>query len=110
MAAMIEVTCQNKECRKRFEVRVADRQRGWGRFCSKSCKARKQERRTGQHRAYLHRQEREQQLRDANGGMGARDFQREYGGTPQFDRHGRYEGFTGGGFDNLAHQNHDRDG
>lgn len=31
-----------------FQARVADRKRGWGRFANKSCKARKQEQRTGQ--------------------------------------------------------------
>ncbi len=36
-------------------AREADVKRGWGLFCSKSCKAIKQERRTGQHRKYLSR-------------------------------------------------------
>lgn len=40
-------------CGDPFVARVADRNRGWARFCSKSCKAIKQEQRTGQHRAYL---------------------------------------------------------
>lgn len=40
-------------CGDPFVARTADRKRGWARFCSKSCKARKQEARTGQHRAYL---------------------------------------------------------
>lgn len=42
-------------CGDPFTARVADRARGWARFCSKSCKAIKQEQRTGQHRAYLNR-------------------------------------------------------
>lgn len=42
-------------CGDPFTARVADRARGWARFCSKSCKASKQEQRTGQHRAYLNR-------------------------------------------------------
>ena len=33
-------------------LRLADRLRGWGQFCSKSCKARDQERRTGQNANY----------------------------------------------------------
>ncbi|MFY2088356.1 hypothetical protein ACOTDN_17975 [Achromobacter xylosoxidans] len=44
-------------CGGTFTARTADRKRGWARFCSKSCKARKQEARTGQHRAYLGRQD-----------------------------------------------------
>ena len=31
-------------CRETMAVRTADRKRGWGRFCSKSCKAKKQTR------------------------------------------------------------------
>lgn len=34
-------------CGDPFRARVADRARGWGKFCSKSCKAIKQTRRTG---------------------------------------------------------------
>lgn len=40
-------------CRKPFQARAADVKRGWGLFCSKSCKASKQEKRTGQHAAYV---------------------------------------------------------
>jgi len=36
-----------------FMARVADRKRGWGKFCSKSCKATKQEYITGQYKSYL---------------------------------------------------------
>lgn len=36
-AATIEVTC--KCCPDKFIARVADRKRGWARFCSKSCAA-----------------------------------------------------------------------
>lgn len=42
-------------CKDRFTARTADRKRGWARYCSKSCKAKHQERRTGQHAAYLKR-------------------------------------------------------
>ena len=35
-------------CNALFTARVADRKRGWARYCSKSCKAIKQEQRTGQ--------------------------------------------------------------
>jgi hypothetical protein len=46
--AKVEVVCANKGCRVKFMARVADRKRGWGRFCSKSCKAAEQEGRTHQ--------------------------------------------------------------
>lgn len=42
-------------CGEEFEAREADRKRGWARFCGKSCKAKKQEARTGQYRAHLAR-------------------------------------------------------
>jgi uncharacterized Zn-finger protein len=36
----IKVKCEY--CGKEFTARIADRQRGWARFCSKQCKAKKQ--------------------------------------------------------------------
>lgn len=39
-------------CGGAFTARTADRDRGWARYCSKSCKARRQEARTGQHAAH----------------------------------------------------------
>lgn len=45
-------------CGNEFPARSADVKRGWARFCSKSCKAMKQEQRTGQHRAHQGRQDR----------------------------------------------------
>jgi hypothetical protein len=53
--AKVEVICANKRCRVKFMARVADRKRGWGRFCSKSCKAAEQECRTHQHANHLDR-------------------------------------------------------
>ncbi len=44
----VDVNCKN--CGKHFEARKADVQRGWGKFCSKSCKASKQA-----YNGYLHR-------------------------------------------------------
>jgi hypothetical protein len=44
------VECNCAWCKKPFQARAADRKRGWGKFCSKSCKAMKQEKRTGQFR------------------------------------------------------------
>lgn len=39
-------------CGGEHNVKPADIRRGWGRFCSKSCKAKAQEKRTGQHAAH----------------------------------------------------------
>lgn len=36
-----------KNCGDPFNAREADRKRGWARYCSKSCKAMEQTRRTG---------------------------------------------------------------
>lgn len=46
---------------------IADRARGWARYCSKSCKAMKQELRTGQHAAYQER--RDQESEGIEGGL-----------------------------------------
>ena len=54
MVAMVTIQCKN--CKDTCTVRVADRKRGWGKFCSKRCKAINQEKRTGQYQDYLHRQ------------------------------------------------------
>ena len=81
--ATVEVKC--KWCKEPFTARVADRNRGWGKFCSKSCKAKKQEARTGQHLNYRHSGvDRSTYLADA----------KEYGGEPQYDRRGVYVGFS----------------
>lgn len=53
MAAMVEITCKNPSCKKKKLVRASDIKRGWGKFCSKRCKAEEQERRTGQYKGYL---------------------------------------------------------
>ena len=50
MASMTTQTCR---CGKQFQARTADVKRGWGKFCSKSCKAKEQEKRTGQYWDYL---------------------------------------------------------
>jgi hypothetical protein len=42
-------------CKEEFEARVADIKRGWGKYCSKSCKAKKQESMTGQYKNYQNR-------------------------------------------------------
>lgn len=51
--SMVECTC--KTCKVKFMARSADVKRGWAKFCSKSCKAKKQEARTGQYRQYVNR-------------------------------------------------------
>lgn len=51
MTAMTTVKCQNKKCGAEFQARTADVARGWGKFCSKSCKAQKQYNDTGVSRA-----------------------------------------------------------
>jgi hypothetical protein len=43
-------------CCSTFKARVADVKRGWGKFCSKRCKAVKQEKETGQFMDYLSRE------------------------------------------------------
>lgn len=45
MPAMVTVKC--KTCKTPFQARVAGRKRGWGLYCSKSCKAIKQTQVTG---------------------------------------------------------------
>lgn len=55
MAKTSQYQCQN--CGDGFTARTADRARGWARFCSKSCKAVRQERTTGQNQAYQRRRQ-----------------------------------------------------
>lgn len=50
MATTVEVKCE--WCKGTFNARIADRKRGWAKFCSKSCKASEQEKRTGQNAAF----------------------------------------------------------
>lgn len=47
MARGATVIVKCKRCKDPFKARVADRKRGWGKFCSKSCKAVEQTVRTG---------------------------------------------------------------
>lgn len=51
----MQVNC--KTCGAEFSARPADRKRGWARFCSKSCKAREQERRTGRNARHRRRRD-----------------------------------------------------
>lgn len=85
MAAMVEITCACG-CGEKKMVRTADVRRGWGKFATKSCKARKQTR--------------DQMQKGGFRGSGVSYgtfmyYAREYGGHPQFDRNGEYVGFSG---------------
>ena len=59
---------------------------------SKSCKAVKQEQRTGQYAA--HKNKVAQKLHPYVDNEVYLEHQREYGGIPHFNRRGEYEGFT----------------
>lgn len=61
MASMTEITCKCG-CGKTKKVRTADVKRGWGLFYSKSCKARHQEKRTGQYKKYMNRRSKSDDL------------------------------------------------
>lgn len=52
----VEITCACGCGRKRM-VRSADVRRGWGKYYNKSCKAKHQERRTGQYFKYKNRKQ-----------------------------------------------------
>ena len=52
---MINRKCKNKKCGMIFSARVIDVTRGWAKFCSKSCKAVVQEKRTGQYYNFINR-------------------------------------------------------
>jgi len=62
--ATVEVKCKN--CKTMFTARVADRKRGWGKYCSKSCKAKKCVNGMAANRAYHNRQDRDESF-DARG-------------------------------------------
>ncbi|KVQ87392.1 hypothetical protein WK09_19960 [Burkholderia ubonensis] len=55
MPRMVERKCES--CQKTFLARAADVNRGWGRFCSKSCKASRQEQRTGAYGSFRERED-----------------------------------------------------
>lgn len=52
-----------KRCKSLFEAREADIRRGWGKYCSKSCKAVVQERDTGQYADHLYGKKRYKTVR-----------------------------------------------
>lgn len=63
VATIQEITCACG-CGRKKMVRTADVKRGWGRYFSKSCKAKDQEGRTGQYRDYLRREYKQDDYRD----------------------------------------------
>lgn len=67
MAQMVNIKCKCGCGRKKL-VRKADRDRGWGLFYSKSCKAMEQEKRTGQYSALRRQQENNDWLHPAGYG------------------------------------------
>ena len=129
MAHMTAVKC--KRCSVEFQARIADVNRGWGKFCSKSCKANLQARKTGVSGPdYKATGRNVEQMR--NGSYAKSKFKRgsgkgrapwdvagvskstflhyaeEYGGTPVFNSRGEYDGFIPEPFDNSTdHQNSD---
>jgi hypothetical protein len=51
VAKMVQRICRWRNCRRAFLARKVDVNRGWGEYCSKICKAKSQEARTGQYAA-----------------------------------------------------------
>ena len=106
MTSMTEITCKCG-CGRKKMVRTVDVKRGWGLFYSKSCKAQKQENRT--HRCANHYARIRQMNNNYLGsGVSKEKFLRyanQYGGAPQFNRNGEYQGFCQTYFDNTQHQN-----
>jgi hypothetical protein len=64
-----KVIMKCKCCKTEFEARVADVKRGWGKFCSKSCKAKKQESITGQYKNYQNRFYNDREVLTDSGGQ-----------------------------------------
>ena len=124
MTSMTDVKCI---CGTVFQARTADVNRGWGKFCSKSCKAHKQAKDTGidgpDHRAggknvkQMRNGEYAKSKFKSKGaapwvlaGVSKETFMHyadEYGGTPVFNSRGEYAGFIPTPFDNTTHQNHE---
>lgn len=119
MASMTEVKCAG--CASMFEARTADVRRGWGKYCSKRCKARVQTRTTGvdgpDFRASGRNVEQmrngsyaKSKFKNSNGrtpwdraGVSRETYlyyAEEYGGTPLFNNRGEYEGLIPTPFDN----------
>lgn len=50
MPTMTTINCKGPSCTNTKEVRTSDLARGWGLFCSKTCKAKEQQERANEHR------------------------------------------------------------
>jgi len=61
MASMTEITCVCG-CKRKRMARTADVNRGWGKYFSKSCKAKAQEKRTGQYADLIHGDKRQRKV------------------------------------------------
>lgn len=81
-----------KTCKRPFTARVADRARGWAKYCSKSCKAIKQTQRNGRGAGG----KRVGEYAPGVSWERARADQIEYGGYPQY-QNGECVGFQMGG-------------
>ena len=73
MATTKEITCKCG-CGRKKQVRTADIARGWGKFFDKSCKAKWQERKTGQCGRYYERQAERQTRTESRGFANAHLF------------------------------------
>lgn len=93
MAKTVEKKC--KKCKQVFYPREADVKRGWGKYCSKRCKAREQEQRTGQHTRYLIINVPKNYMGSGVSKETYEYYAKEYGGNPEFNRKGEYIGFSG---------------
>jgi hypothetical protein len=78
----VQRTCKWRGCGKPFTAKAADVARGWGLFCSKSCKGIEQESRTGQNARYRNRRAR-------------RERQGSYGSGAVVNRNGDFVGYVG---------------
>jgi hypothetical protein len=119
MAQMKTVKC--KKCTVEFQARAVDIKRGWGKFCSKSCKANVQARKTGvtgpDYRASGRTVEQMSNgsyakskfecdvqttpwLRSGVSKNTYLHYEEEYGGMPIFNSRGEYIGMVPEPFDN----------
>jgi phytoene/squalene synthetase len=73
MAATVTITCACG-CGRKKQVRTADVKRDWGKFFSKSCKARSQEKRTKQYATYVHNRQCDDFERQMYGGLTQREY------------------------------------
>ena len=75
----VEKVCS---CGKKFTAKLADLKRGWAKSCSKSCAATKTNKKTGNYKNYVTSKR-------------ISKYAEEFGGSPQFNSKGEYDGFCG---------------